>query len=167
MCNCVYSTQSCMKASCQFEVRSLFQSRGSSFQSRGWSSLVHQAFFLARWTSFQSMGLMSRVFVFIQVFDLRTPCPLSHSQRARGCSVCKLTFCKDCEKNRRMRGHILLIMELKCFLDRFCILRGTCKCPEALVSSCKFYLYFFSSRNISFQLVSSAGSPVNVQSLRD
>ena len=136
MCNFVYSTQSCMKGSCQFELRSLFYSRGSSFQSRGWYSLVHQAFFLVRWMSFQSMGLMSRVFVLIQVFDLRTPCLLSHSQRARGCSVYKLTFCKDFEKNRRTPGHILLIMELKCFLDRFCIVRGTCKCPKALVPSC-------------------------------
>ena len=167
MCNCVYSTQSCLKASCQFELRSLFQTRGSSFQSRGWSSLVHQAFFLVCWMSFQFMGLMSRVFVLKQVFDLRTPCPLSHSQRARGCSVYKLTFCKVCEKNRRMPGHILLIMELKCFLDRFCIVRGTCKCREALVLSCKLCLYFFSSHNVSFQLASSTGSPVNVQSLHD
>ena len=151
MCNFVYSTQSCMKASCQFELRSLFQ-------SRGWYSLVHQAFFSVRWTSFQSMGLMSRVFVLIQVFDLRTPCPLSHSQSS-GCSVYKLTFCKDCEKYRRTPGHILLIMELKCFLYRFCIVRGTCNCPKALMLSYKRCLNFFCSLNISFQLASSAGSP--------
>ena len=110
---------------------------------------------------------MYRVFVLKQVFDLRTPCPLSHSQMARGCSVYKLTFCKVCKKNRRMPGYILLIMELKCFLDRFCIVRGTCKCRKALVLSCKLCLHFFSSCKISFQLASSTGSPVNVQSLHD